>query len=202
MVSWQRDLRSREQFTTSTDSTGHYQLCGVPTRERIFVRAEAGPLEGAPVTVMFDQDGVWYNRHVCLDVSEADLRRGRAGIQANCFARRELRPTEDLIWRQDFTLGDEPEAIETGTITGVVTDVDASPPQPIAGATVVIVGTSFTARTDSRGAFHIADLPVGSFTIEVRYPEYYSKTYDFEVQSGETLRLPRLVTGLQRMRPR
>ena len=130
MVSWQRDFRSREQFSTSTDSTGDYQLCGVPTHERIFVRAEAGPLEGAPVTVMFDQDGVWYNRHVCLDVSEADLRRGRAGIQQNCFARRELRPTEDLIWRQDFTLGEKPKAIETGAITGIVTDVDASPPNP------------------------------------------------------------------------
>ena len=114
-VSWQRwrlsgDVRgasrSGEQLTTSTDSTGHYELCGVPTDERIFVRAQAGTLEGAPVTVMFDQDGVWYNRDVCLDVSEADLRRGRVGIQRDCFARRELRPTKDLIWREDFALSD------------------------------------------------------------------------------------------------
>ena len=95
-----------EQLTTSTDSTGHYELCGVPTDERIFVRAQSGTLEGAPVTVMFDQDGVWYNRDVCLDVSEADLRRGRVGIQRDCFARRELRPTNDLIWREDFALSD------------------------------------------------------------------------------------------------
>ena len=114
-ASWRRGLPSQDQLTTSTDSTGHYELCGVPTDERIFVRAQAGTLEGAgaAVTVTFDQDGVWYNRNVCLDVSEADLRRGSAGIQANCFARRELWPTEDLIWRQDFTLGD-PDAIKMG----------------------------------------------------------------------------------------
>ncbi len=112
-VSWQRGLQGRDQLTTSTDSTGRYELCGVPTDQTIFVRAQARTLEGAPVTVTFDRDGVWYNRHVCLDVSEADLRRGSAGIQANCFARRELRPTEDLIWRQDFTLGD-PDEIKRG----------------------------------------------------------------------------------------
>ncbi len=119
-VSWQQKLQGRDllnlvqrggrlwnqEVETVTDSTGHYRLCGLPADAIIVVRAEteAENLESPPLAVMFDLDGVWYNRDVCLDVSEADLRRGSAGTQADCFARRELRPTADLIWRQDFTI--------------------------------------------------------------------------------------------------
>jgi hypothetical protein len=96
-----RDLGAGE----ISDSTGQYRFCGVPANRTIILRAEKDGLESTQVTVSFGSEGVWYNRDVCLD---GDDRRGRGMIEplqrANCFERRELWPTMDLVWRQDFVL--------------------------------------------------------------------------------------------------
>lgn len=52
----------------------------------------------------------------------------------------------------------------TGTITGTV--VNSVTKEPIAGATVMVVGTKFGAATDTSGAFVITNIPVGTFQVQ------------------------------------
>ncbi len=55
------------------------------------------------------------------------------------------------------------QAREAGTLRGVVFDSTSSEPLP--GATVAVLQTSLTARTDSAGAFHIDGVPPGRFEV-------------------------------------
>jgi protocatechuate 3,4-dioxygenase beta subunit len=106
-----RGARIRGQVAEMvTDEEGRYQLCGVPLESNIALQAKAEERLSDPVTVTFDEDGVWYNRDVCLKGSFGDLSRGQGAEnpeqRAACFARRELWPTIDLVWRQDFVIGE------------------------------------------------------------------------------------------------
>jgi protocatechuate 3,4-dioxygenase beta subunit len=184
-----------------SDSTGQFRLCGVPTDRTMILRAEKDGLESQPVTVSFGPDGVWYNRDVCLGWSAADERRGRGAVnpsqRSNCFQRRELWPTVDLVWRQDLVLED-PEHLQGATVVGVVTDLDGG--APLADAEVVVDGTDLVAKTDANGSFRFEELRPGSVTITIRRDGYAATNYEFEVRSGETLQLPRVLITLHRER--
>ncbi|MFO7949126.1 MAG: carboxypeptidase-like regulatory domain-containing protein, partial [Candidatus Fermentibacteraceae bacterium] len=53
-------------------------------------------------------------------------------------------------------------AATTGKIAGRVTDQDGN---PLVGATVMVVGTSFGAMTDANGEYYIINLPPDTYTI-------------------------------------
>src|SRR3954463_864112 len=59
---------------------------------------------------------------------------------------------------------------ETGTISGVVTE--AASGNPVTGARVAIAATQLGATTGPEGRFTIANVPVGSHTVQVRMIGY------------------------------
>ncbi|MFO7619191.1 MAG: Ig-like domain-containing protein [Thermoplasmata archaeon] len=73
-------------------------------------------------------------------------------------------------------------ASATGTtITGRVVDGGEN---PIEGATVTIVGTSFTAVTNANGVYTFSGVSAGSYTIRVTCPGYYTEEISVEVPDG------------------
>jgi hypothetical protein len=80
------------------------------------------------------------------------------------------------IWRQDLTLRSPAE--RTSGITGVVTDTSGV---NLADATVTIVGTPFSTRTNADGSFHLWDLPPGSMRVSVQHLGYEMQRRDLEL---------------------
>ena len=71
-----------------------------------------------------------------------------------------------------------------GTLKGTVLDTNN---QPVIGATIVVGGTSLGTASDVNGAFTIAGVPAGSFTVEVSCMSYAKmKVSDVKIQSGRT----------------
>ena len=66
---------------------------------------------------------------------------------------------------------------DVGDLT-VTAQTDAAEPAPIPGATVEITrdGFTFGGTTDDNGSFSLADLPVGSYTVEVRAQGFVTET--------------------------
>ena len=71
-----------------------------------------------------------------------------------------------------------------GTITGRV--IDRASQQPVAGATVRIVGTQRGAQTGDQGAYRITGVPAGAVTVQVLRIGYGSVTRPLTVTSGGT----------------
>ncbi len=63
---------------------------------------------------------------------------------------------------------------KTGTIKGLVLDADTK--SPIVGASILIVGTTTGAATNTSGNFTLADLPVGNYTLQFRSIGYETKS--------------------------
>ncbi len=63
-----------------------------------------------------------------------------------------------------FSTSSAPTGSSTGTITGTV--VNSITKEPIAGVSVLVVGTTFGAATDTSGAFVIPNVPVGTFQVQ------------------------------------
>src|SRR5205823_2600459 len=61
-----------------------------------------------------------------------------------------------------------------GRISGTVTD--SANARPIAGATVVVLGTNRTAATNTSGAYVITDVPAGTRQVRARFVGYASVT--------------------------
>ena len=74
-------------------------------------------------------------------------------------------------------------AQQFGGIRGQVVDSDFG--QPIAKASVTIMGSPFGAITDDQGNFTISGVPPGVYTIQTRAPSYIPKTVpDISVAAG------------------
>ncbi|MBU0727631.1 TonB-dependent receptor, partial [Patescibacteria group bacterium] len=63
----------------------------------------------------------------------------------------------------------------TGKVSGTVTDQNG---QPLAGANVVVAGTSFGGASDSDGNYYILEVPAGVYDIRADYIGYKSQTVD------------------------
>jgi len=63
----------------------------------------------------------------------------------------------------------------SGKVSGTVTDDNA---QPLAGANVVIVGTSFGGASDSDGNYYILQVPAGVYDVRADYIGYKSETVE------------------------
>ncbi len=57
----------------------------------------------------------------------------------------------------------------SGKISGVVKNADG---QALAGANVLVEGTTFGAATDANGQYYILDVPVGTYTVRAEYIGY------------------------------
>ena len=91
---------------------------------------------------------------------------------------------------EDFSLPPAPGSA-TGTLTGVVTQIDSG--QPLAGATVVIAtpiaGTTTTAITGADGRYALTGLPVGTYPkVTASAPGYDGVTISVTLGSGTTTR--------------
>ena len=71
-----------------------------------------------------------------------------------------------LLFSFPFTV----QAATTGKIAGKV--LDKSNGQPLAGANVIVVGTTFGAAADLKGEYYILNLPPGNYTVEARMIGY------------------------------
>jgi hypothetical protein len=80
----------------------------------------------------------------------------------------------------------------TGTVAGTVTNAQCAagaPGAPIAGATVTVTAgptTGATATTDASGAYTLADLAAGDYTLTVAATNFTSQTVDVSVTAGST----------------
>ncbi|MEO5818066.1 MAG: carboxypeptidase regulatory-like domain-containing protein [Gemmatimonadaceae bacterium] len=71
----------------------------------------------------------------------------------------------------------------TGRVTGQVVSSEGS--IPLAGATIVLVGTTRATLTDNTGRFTLADVPAGSRRIQARRLGFVSQTLPITVTSGQ-----------------
>src|SRR5206468_11170489 len=73
--------------------------------------------------------------------------------------------------------------------------VDGTTAQPIAGATVRVVGANVVATTDKYGHFQIPEVPEGTWTVEVAKPPFESTTDTFTVGATPPEPLQLLLIG-------
>jgi TonB-linked SusC/RagA family outer membrane protein len=77
-------------------------------------------------------------------------------------------------------------AQSTGTITGIVTGTGA---RPVAAASVNVVGTTQTTRTDPQGRYTLTGVAAGSRTIRASFAGYAEATRAATVAAGQTATL-------------
>lgn len=77
-------------------------------------------------------------------------------------------------------------AAETGTITGFVTDIEG---KRLAGANIIVVGTTWGAAADLNGNFKISYLPAGNYTVKASMIGYKNDSQQITILSGETVEL-------------
>jgi TonB-dependent starch-binding outer membrane protein SusC len=84
-----------------------------------------------------------------------------------------------------LTAGVEPAVAQaqTGTITGVVTDLAG---QPVSGAQVMLVGTQRGTLTNARGGFLFTGVPVGERQVRVQSLGYRTETQTVQVPADGT----------------
>ena len=72
---------------------------------------------------------------------------------------------------------------QTGDISGVV----SSDGQGLAGANVVLEGTSFGAAANAEGEYTVSNVQPGTYTVTVSYVGYNASSQMVQVSSGETV---------------
>lgn len=87
-----------------------------------------------------------------------------------------------------------PARAQTGTIAGLV--VDGETGETLIGVNVIIEGTTIGAATDLDGAFTIAEVAPGTYTLQASYIGYHPVTITgVAVRAGETTRLEIAMTS-------
>jgi outer membrane receptor protein involved in Fe transport len=76
------------------------------------------------------------------------------------------------------------EPADSGVLVGRVTDSTSG--APIAGASVVLVGTTRGATTDAGGRYRIDGLAAATYTVQARYIGYRPSTVSVTMAGGET----------------
>ncbi|NLF98118.1 MAG: DUF4382 domain-containing protein [Candidatus Riflebacteria bacterium] len=73
--------------------------------------------------------------------------------------------------------------VTDGDITGTVENMINS--QKLAGVTVVLDGTAFSAVTDANGAFSFAKVPKGIYSLKASHPDYLDYSLSVSVEAGQ-----------------
>src|SRR3989440_12782558 len=79
-----------------------------------------------------------------------------------------------------------------GTLSGQITD--KSNQQPIAGAAVLVVGTSLQARTGREGRYSITNVAPGQYRVQVRFIGFATATQAVAVAAGQSATLDFAIT--------
>lgn len=77
------------------------------------------------------------------------------------------------------------EALSTGRVRGAVISKDSN--EPLTGANILIVGTKLGTSTDNMGYFHLANIPVGAYTLRISMLGYTEGMYLITIRDNETL---------------
>lgn len=75
-----------------------------------------------------------------------------------------------------------PAAADQGTLSGVVTDGTS----PLSGVTITLAPGGMSVGTDATGAYALANVPVGSFTLSATLANYLLGTVNVSVAAGAT----------------
>ena len=86
-----------------------------------------------------------------------------------------------LLGAAGFSAG--PVQAQQGSVAGQVSD--KSNQQPVAGAGVLVVGTSLQARTGREGRYSITNVPPGKYEVQVRFIGYATATQPVTVATGQ-----------------
>src|SRR5947209_16676219 len=76
-----------------------------------------------------------------------------------------------------------PVSAQQGSVAGQVTD--KSNQQPVAGAVVLVAGTSLQARTGREGRYSITNVPPGQYQVQVRFIGFATGTQAVTVAAGQ-----------------
>jgi hypothetical protein len=145
---------STYEVSDTTDERGRYQLCGVPS---------TSILSGGN-----DVPGALLSGEITLLARGGRLATGQLimGLGGLGFTRR------------DLVVGD---ADRSTVVSGRVLDQTG---QPIAGAFLVLQGTSRSVQTDAAGRWRLEDVPIASAQIMVRAIRYLPRTIDLDPTAG------------------
>jgi TonB-linked SusC/RagA family outer membrane protein len=80
-----------------------------------------------------------------------------------------------------------PVSAQQGSVAGQVTD--KSNQQPVAGAAVLVVGTSLQARTGREGRYSISNVSPGTYQVQVRFIGFATATQAVTVVAGQSAAL-------------
>ncbi|MBW7932226.1 MAG: carboxypeptidase regulatory-like domain-containing protein [Gemmatimonadaceae bacterium] len=155
--------RRRPRGTVTTAANGWFALCNVPGTGTMFLTASRGADSTDAIEASVPSEGF--------------LRRDLYLGAARTVVVRDSTPRPD-------SLALPPRIIRSGTgrLTGTV--VSAETRRPLAGA-IVHLSDGPTARADARGAFTLANAPLGTRTLEVRSVGYYPDRRAVHVIVGE-----------------
>ncbi len=71
---------------------------------------------------------------------------------------------------------------ETATLSGIVVDVDSD--EPIPNATLVLVGTDYSAETGTDGTFEFGEISAGEYELAVEADGYPEKVRNIVLEAG------------------
>jgi hypothetical protein len=155
-------VTEKRQLATTTDSVGHYRLCGLPSQVDAKVSAATGLLSSGGIATSV----------VKVPFVVRLLRVGRAEL---------ARAADSGAAGWDSTAKTEIFMTGRASVSGRVTTAEG---RPMSGATVGIRGAARTARTGRDGTFSISGLPAGTQSLFVRAIGYYA--VDSTVELSDT----------------
>src|SRR5438067_1984973 len=91
------------------------------------------------------------------------------------------------VWLVAAAFAAGPVQAQQGTVAGQVTD--KSNQQAVAGAAVLVVGTSLQARTGREGRYSITNVPPGRYQVQVRFIGFATATQPVSVTAGQSATL-------------
>src|SRR5213080_4504675 len=91
------------------------------------------------------------------------------------------------VWLVAAAFAAGPVQAQQGTVAGQVTD--KSNQQAVAGAAVLVVGTSLQARTGREGRYSITNVPPGQYQVQVRFIGFATATQAVRVAAGQSATL-------------
>src|SRR5437764_1029333 len=91
------------------------------------------------------------------------------------------------VWLVAAAFAAGPVQAQQGTVAGQVTD--KSNQQAVAGAAVLVVGTSLQARTGREGRYSITNVPPGRYQVQVRFIGFATATQPVNVTAGQSATL-------------
>jgi hypothetical protein len=154
---------TRMTASTTTDSSGIYRACGLPTATALLVQAQHGAKE---------QSGI------------IEERIGEAGVLVRELALGDtLQATTTHSAHTSTGVADSGTVHGVGLVRGVVLGERG---RPVGGAQVRLFGTSRTATTDAGGAFGLADIPTGTQGFEIVALGYLPRRFRAEVSASTT----------------